>query len=82
MVLLHDAIKTIQNGAFVCFFQEQKTVSSQKNKKIWIKKTCFFKETGFSQPWLSFNPICDFPLIARSGTSHVTISLIGFAPHT
>jgi len=25
---------------------------------------------------------CDFPLIARSGTSHVSISLIGCASHT
>jgi len=25
---------------------------------------------------------CDFPLIARFGTSHVTINLIGCAPHT
>jgi len=42
----------------------------------------FLKKTGFSQPWLSFNPFCDFPLIVRSGTSHVTISLIGCTPHT
>jgi len=29
-----------------------------------------------------FQASCDFLLIARSGKSHVTISLIGCAPHT
>jgi len=34
MVILHDAIKTIQNSAFVFFpNEEQKPVSLQKNKK-------------------------------------------------
>jgi len=55
-----------------------------KNTKNRIKKTggLFFLKDGFILPWLSFNPFCDFPLIARSGTSHVNISLIGSAPHT
>jgi len=42
MVILHDAIKTIQNGVFAFFLKkEQKPVSFQKQLK-----------TFFSQPWL------------------------------
>ena len=47
----------------------------KKTKKADLKKTdgmFFFKQTGFSQPWLSFNLVCDFPLIARSGRVQVT----------
>jgi len=42
----------------------------------------------FSKKHFFLNPnylsilFCDFALIARSGTSHVTISLIGCALHT
>jgi len=38
--------------------------------------------------WVFLHPdylsilVCDFSLIARSATSHVTISLNGCAPHT
>jgi len=41
-VILHDAIKTIQNG-FFAFFYEQTPVSFKKNKNIRIfKKRVFF----------------------------------------
>ena len=84
MVILHDAIKTIQNGIFVFFIKEQKPVSFQKSKNIRIKKQvgCFFKTTDFSQSWLPFNPLGDFPLITRSGTSHVIIRMVDCEPHT
>jgi len=56
MVILHDAITTIENG-FLCFLKkEEKHVSFQKKtKKFEFIKTakkqvgCFFKQTGFSQ---------------------------------
>jgi len=51
-----------------------------------LKKTrrvVFFKK---NQVFLNLDYLSilfyDFPLTARSGTSHVTISLIGCAPHT
>jgi len=61
MVMLHDAIKAIQNGFFVfnkknCFFQKQTTC---------IKKTgglFFCKKHGFSQHWLSFYTFLWFSL--------------------
>ena len=65
MVILYDAIQTIQNSVFVFFLKkEQRPVSFQKKKKKRIKKTCelFFFKLGFFQPWLSFNPFLWFSL--------------------
>jgi len=42
----------------------------------------FRNKNGFFSTLIIFRSFCDFPLIARSGTSHITISLIGFAPQT
>jgi len=50
MVILHDAIKTTQNGVLVFKKKERKTVSFQKNKpKNWMKKTggLFFSKKHF-----------------------------------
>jgi len=38
MVILHDAIKTIQNGVCVFFLKEQNPVSLKNNKNTWILK--------------------------------------------
>jgi len=58
----------------------------KKTKKTDEKKTggLFFleKKRVFLNPDYLSILFCDFPLIARSGTSQVTISLIGCAPHT
>jgi len=90
MVILHDAIKTIQNG-ILCFFKEQKPASFQKTQNHPdLKKKRentgglgFKKKLGFFSNLVIFQSFfCDFPLIARSRTSHITISLIGCAPHT
>jgi len=54
---------------------------AENGKKPGFWKSAFLK-TGVPQPWLSFNLLCDFPLIARSGTCHVTISVVECAPHT
>jgi len=85
MVILHNAIKTIQNGVFMFFEKRMKTCFfKKKTKHATLKKQegwNFLKTPGFYQPWLSFNPFCDFPLIARSGTTDDTISLIGRAPY-
>jgi len=79
MVILHNAIKTIQN-VFLCFLKKRtQTCFFSKNprnpdlKKAegWFKKNVFFNPDYLS---ILF---CDFLLIARSGTNHVTISLIG-----
>jgi len=53
-------------------FEEKQKNSDYKNKK----QVSFFcvKNRFFSTP-IVFQPFCDFPFIARSGTSHVTISL-------
>jgi len=63
MVILHNAIKIIQNDFL-------------KNKNLFLFKTPQKKNR------LKKAKIIFFLLIAGSGTSHVTISLIGFAPHT
>ena len=85
MVILHNAIKTIQNGVFMFFEKRMKTCFfKKKTKNATLKKQegwNFLKTPGFYQPWLSFNPFCDFPLIALSGTTDDTISLIGRAPY-
>jgi len=39
-------------------------------------------ENFLRTPLIIFHTFCDFPLIAQSGTRHITISLIGCARHT
>jgi len=56
---------------------------SQVNQASWNRAVWKFgseKQLNV-QNYLSIF-ICDFPLIARFGKNHVTISLIGCAPHT
>jgi len=82
MVILHDAIKTIENGVFAFFIKKNKNLflfKKQKSSDLKIKKSrwAVFLKTGFSQPRLSFNPYCNFPCIARSGKIHVTIIWLG-----
>ena len=85
MVILHDAIKTIQNSVFVFFPKKKKSLFFFKKSENPDKKTkhvnCFFNPGFFNTDYFS-TFFCDFPLIARSGTSHVTISLIGCASYT
>jgi len=51
MVILHDAIKTIQNGVCVFFKRNKNMFLLKKNRKTRIKKMQVgFKNTGFSQP--------------------------------
>ena len=56
MVILHDAIKTIQNGVFVFFFK-----NSKKNR---IKKQagCFFLKNGFFSTLIVFQSFLWFSL--------------------
>jgi len=58
MVILHDAMKTIQNGVFpfsskkernLCLFKKPQTCFFL-TKKRWV---VFLKNPGFSQPWFS-----------------------------
>jgi len=78
-VILHDAIKTIQNRVFVFFSNKRtKPVSFQKNEENRIKKNpceLFFQNPLFFNP--DYLPIlfCDFPLIARSGTIVTSLSV-------
>jgi len=68
MVILHDAIKTIQNRVFAFFsktrtkdyfFSKKQKNGFKKNKKpLWI----VFLKPGFFQTWLSFNPFLWFSL--------------------
>jgi len=53
MVILHDAIKTMENGIFAFFIKKEKKLYFQKTKKFGFKKTkkqvgCFFKKTVLS----------------------------------
>jgi len=47
MVILHDAMKTIQNGVFVFFPKKQKPVIKQNGLK---KQQGFYLKKCFSQP--------------------------------
>jgi len=49
----------------------------EKKQEGWNKK-----KRVFLNPDYISNLFCDFPLTARSGTTKVTISLIGRAPYT
>jgi len=66
---------------FFCFVKNKNLFLLKKPKKgLKKQKTqvgCFFLNPDYLSILFS-----DFPLIARSATSHVTISLIGCAPHT
>jgi len=54
MVILHDGIKTIQNGVFLFSVNEQNIVSFSKNKKNFLFEkpggSFFLKKTGFFNP--------------------------------
>jgi len=56
MVILHDAIKTIENGVFAFFIKKNKNLflfKKQKSSDLKIKKKqvgCFFKNWFFSTP--------------------------------
>jgi len=79
--------KTIQNGVPALLFFKNKNLLLKKKKNVY-KKTKKTGRLGSIKKRVFLNPnylsivFCDFPLIARSGTSHATISLIGCAPHT
>jgi len=75
-VILRDAIKTIHNGVFVFYLKNKNLFFFQKTLKNGLKNVFFLNPDYLS---ILF---CDFSLIERSGASHVTISLIGRAPHT
>jgi len=82
MMILYHAIKTIQNKVFV-IFENKLLLLFNETQKRFIKnsRVVFVKKRVFLNPDYLSILFCDFPLIARSGTSHVTISLIGCAPH-
>jgi len=40
MAILHDAIKTTQNGVFLFFFKDKKIFLFKKPKTPGLKKTC------------------------------------------
>jgi len=72
---------------FLRFFGKgTKTCFLSTNPKKRIKKTgglrFFLIKRVFLNPDYLSILFCDFPLIARSGTSHVTINSIGRSPYT
>jgi len=53
MAILHDAIKTLQNGVFVFFLKNKNPFLFKTPKYPDVKKTAglfFLKKDGFSQP--------------------------------
>jgi len=64
-----------KKGTKTCFFSNNPNL--KKNRRAGIKK-----KRVFLNPDYISNLVCDFPLTARSGTTKVTISLIGRAPYT
>jgi len=69
---------------FLCFFEKRtKTCFFSKNPNLKKQEgwNCLKKQVFLNPDYLSI--LCsDFPWIARSGTTVVTISLIGRAPYT
>ena len=67
---------------FLSIFSKKRTKTLKNGLKK--HKTCelFFLTRFFFNPVCVSILFCVFPLIARSGTSHVTISLTECAPHT
>jgi len=53
MVILHDAIKAIQNGGFVFFFKNKTFFSKKRIKRN--QEDCFFKKSFFLT-LIIFNP--------------------------
>ena len=50
MVILHNAIKTFQNGVFVFFFKKNKNLFLFKKPEFEKTGGLELKKTGFSQP--------------------------------
>jgi len=50
MVIMHDAIKTLQNGVFLFFVKKSKNLFQNPKK---TGRLFFFKYPGFSQPCVS-----------------------------
>jgi len=48
MVILHDAIKTIQNGVLCFSLEKERKPVSQKNKVVFFQKTWISLNPGFS----------------------------------
>jgi len=73
-------------GFCVFLKKERKPVSFQKTPKNEFEKTegleFFEKKRVFLNPDYLSILFCDFPVMARSGTTDVTISLIGRARYT
>ena len=64
-----------------CFLKKNKKKRSIKTKNV--SGLIFFeKKNGFFSTLIIPRSFCDFPLITQSGTSNITISLNGCAPHT
>jgi len=71
MVILHDAIQTIQNFFPFSLKQEQNLVSFEK-KVFFSKKN---KKTGFSQPWCSRPANCCAVYMAWSTWSAMMVEV-------
>jgi len=65
-------------GSLFFLQKEQNPVSLKKKFGLKNRWVVFSKKQIFLNP----DPLCDFPLIERSGTSHVTINAVECAPHT
>jgi len=82
MMIFHDAMKVIPNWVCVLFLNKRtKPVSFQKKPRKRMMNNILLKRIFLNPDYLSIL-FCNFPLIARSGTSHVIISLIGCALQT
>ena len=69
----------LKNKNLFLFKTRQKTdIKKQKTQVGWV----LLKKRVFLNPHYLSIIFCDFPMIARSGTSQVTIKLIGCALHT
>jgi len=75
MVILHNAIKTIQN---VFFLKNKNLLLFKKPEFEKTGELEFFEEYGFFSTLTIFQSF--FVIFPRSGTTDVTISLIGHAP--
>ena len=55
---------------------------SRINQSSWNRTMLKFVPEDQLSVRIYLSSLCDFPPMARSGKSHVTVSLIGCVPHT
>jgi len=66
------------NNKNLFHLKKRKRIKKTKKQEDWFS----VKQDGFFSTLIISQSVCDFSLLARSRTGHITISLIGRASYT